>query len=145
MTDETGKIISWDNYEVMNVAVKQIEAIRVSVSGRREILFTPAELRVIERYGDYDRNTTRGKLDILLERFKDDSTKKSAQSVIEKLGRISDKSYADLYSVRQRKMENEKEFSMENRFKVAREKAEKHNAEVKKLVVERRKGKGIVL
>ena len=26
-----------------------------------QILFTPAELRVIERYGDYDRNTTRGK------------------------------------------------------------------------------------
>lgn len=145
MTDETGKIISWDNYEVMNVAVKQIETIRVSVSGRSEILFTPAELRVIERYGDYDRNTTRGKLDILLERFKDDSTKKSAQSVIEKLGRISDKSYADLYSVRQRKMENEKEFSMGNRFKVAREKAEKHNAEVMNLVIERRKGKGIVL
>ena len=45
----------------------------------------------------------------------------------------------------QRKMENEKEFSMENRFKVAREKAEKHSAEVKNLVVERRKGKGIVL
>ncbi len=116
-----------------------------TVSGRSEILFTPAELRVIERYGDYDRNTTRGKLDILLERFKDDSTKESAQAVIDKLGRISDKSYADLYSVRQRKMENEKEFSMENRFKVAREKAEKHNAEVKNLVVERRKGKGIVL
>lgn len=145
MTDETGKIISWDNYEVMNASVKQIEAIRVSVSGRSEILFTPAELRVIERYGDLDRNTTRGKLDILLERFKDDGTKESAQAVTDKLGRISDKSYADLYSVRQRKMENEKEFSMENRFKVAREKAEKHNAEVKNLVVERRKGKGIVL
>ena len=42
-------------------------------------------------------------------------------------------------------MENEKEFSMENRFKVAREKAEKHNAEVMNLVIERRKGKGIVL
>ena len=40
---------------------------------------------------------------------------------------------------------NEKEFSMGNRFKVAREKAEKYNAEVKKLVMERRKGKGIVL
>ena len=105
----------------------------------------PAELRVIECYVDYDRNTTRGKLDILLDRFKDDATKESARAVIEKLGRISYKSYADLYSVRQRKMENEKEFSMENRFKVAREKAEKHNAEVKNLVVERRKGKGIVL
>ena len=63
MTDETGKIISWDNYEVMNVAIKQIEAIRVSVSGRSEILFTPEELRVIDRYADYDRKTTMGKLD----------------------------------------------------------------------------------
>lgn len=145
MTDETGKIISWDNYDVMNAIIKQIEAIRVSVSGRSEILFTPAELRVIEHYGDYDRNTTRGKLDILLERFKDDSTKKSAQAVIEKLGRISDKSYADLYSVRQRKMECEKEGSIYKRLDDARARAEKHNAEVKNLVVERRKGKGIAL
>lgn len=145
MTDETGKIISWDNYEVMNATVKQIEAIRVSVSGRSEILFTPSELRVIDRYGDYDRNTTRGKLDILLERFKDDATKESAQSVIDKLGRISDKSYADLYSVRQRKMETEKEYSLENRLKVARVKADKLNAESCKLITEHSKGKGIVL
>lgn len=145
MTDETGKIISWDNYEVMNVAVKQIEAIRVSVSGRSEILFTPAELRVIDRYAEIDRNTTRGKLDILLDRFKDDSTKKSAQAVIEKLGRISDKSYADLYSVRQRKMKCEKEGSIYKRLDAARVRADQHNAEVKDLVVERRKGKGIVL
>ena len=145
MTDETGKIISWDNYEVMNVAVKQIEAIRVSVSGRSEILFTPAELRVIERYGDLDRNTTRRKLDILLDRFEDDGTKQSAQSVIEKLGRISDKSYENLYSVRQRKMETEKEYSLENRLKVARMKADKHNAEVSKMIIEHSKGKGNVL
>ena len=145
MTDETGKIISWDNYEVMNAAVKQIEAIRVSVSGRSEILFTPADLRIIDRYAERDRNTTRGKLDILLDRFKDDSTKKSAQEVIDKLGRISDKSYSDLYSVRQRKMECEKEGSLYKRLDDARARAEKHNAEVKNLVVERRKGKGTVL
>ena len=145
MTDETGKIISWDNYEVMNVAIKQIEAIRVSVSGRSEILFTPAELRVIDRYAELDRNTTRGKLDILLDRFEDDGTKKSAQALIDKLGRISDKSYADLYSVRQRKMECEKEGSIYKRLDAARARAEKHNAEVKNLVVERRRGKGIML
>ena len=142
MTDETGKIISWDNYEVMNASVKQIEAIRVSVSGRSEILFTPAELRIIDRYGDYDRKTTMGKFDILLERFKDDSIKESAQAVIDKLGRISDKSYADLYSVRQRKMECEKEGSIYKRLDTARARAEKHNAEGRNLVVERRKGKG---
>ena len=127
MTDEKGVIVSWDNYEVMNASAKQCEFVRLFVSGRSRISFTPAEINVIDRYGDYDRRTTMGKLDILLDRFKDDSTKKSAQAGIDKLGRISDKSYADLYSVRQRKMENEKEFSMENRFKVAREKAEKHN------------------
>ena len=145
MTDETGKIISWDNYEVMNVAIKQIEAIRVSVSERSEILFTPEELRVIDRYADYDRKTTMGKLDILLERFKDDGTKKSAQAVIDKLGRISDKSYTDLYFVRQRKIATEKANSLENRMKVARAKADKHNAEVSKMIMEHSKGKGIVL
>ena len=31
MTDEKGVIISWDNYEVMNAAVSQIEAVRLSV------------------------------------------------------------------------------------------------------------------
>ena len=129
----------------MNAAVKQIEAIRVSVSGRSEILFTPADLRIIDHYADCDRKTTMGKLDILLDRFKDDGTKKSAQSVIEKLGRISDKSYADLYSVRQRKMETEKENSLGNRLKVARVKADKHNAEVSKMIMEPSKGKGIVL
>ena len=145
MTDETGKIISWDNYEVMNASVKQIESVRLSVSGRGRISFTSAEINVIDRYGDYDRRTTMGKLDILLDRFKDDSTKKSAQAVIDKLGRISDKSYADLYSVRQRKMECEKEGSIYKRLDDARARAEKHNAEDKNLVVERRKGKGIVL
>lgn len=99
MTDEKGVIVSWDNYEVMNASVKQIESVRLSVSGRSRISFTSAEINVIDRYGDYDRRTTMGKLDILLDRFKDDSTKKSAQAVIDKLGRISDKSYADLYSV----------------------------------------------
>ena len=145
MTDETGKIISWDNYEVMNVAIRQIEAIRVSVSGRSEILLTPEELRVIDRYGDYDRNTTRGKFDFLLERFKDDGTKENAQAVIDKLGRISDKSYADLYTVRQRKIATEKVNSLENRMKVARAKADHLNAEKHKLIVERHRGKGIAL
>ena len=145
MTDETGKIISWDNYEVMNASVKLIEAIRVSVSGRSQILFSPAELRVIDHYADYDRRTTMGKLDILLERFKDDGSKESAQAVIDKLGRISDQSYADLYSVRQRKMETEKEYSLENRLKVARVKVDKLNAESRKLITEHSKGKGIVL
>lgn len=145
MTDEKGVIVSWDNYEVMNASVKQIESVRLSVSGRSRISFTPAEINVIDRYGDYDRRTTMGKLDILLDRFKDDSTKKSAQAVIDKLGRISDKSYADLYSVRQRKMECEKEGSIYKRLDDARARAEKHNAEDKNLVVERRKGKGIVL
>lgn len=57
--------------------------------------------------------------------------KKSAQAVIDKLGRISDKSYADLYSVRQRKMETEKDRSLYKRIEGARAGAENHNAEVK--------------
>ena len=104
MTDEKGVIISWDNYEVMNAAVSQIEAVRLSVSGRSEILFTPAELKLIDRYADYDRKTTMGKLDILEGRFRNDLEEKDAKSVIDKLGRISDKSFTDMYSVRQRKM-----------------------------------------
>ena len=143
MTDETGKIVSWDNYEVMNASIKQIEAIRVSVSRRSQILFTPAELMVIDRYGDYDRKATMGKLDILLERFKDDGTKKSAQAEIDKLGRISDKTYADLYSVRQRKIATEKVNSLENRLKVARVKADKINAETHKLIMERARERGL--
>lgn len=145
MTDEKGVIISWDNYDVMNAAVSQIEAIRLSVSGRSEILFTPAELKLIDRYADHDRKTTMGKLDILEGRFRNDTEEKDAKAVIDKLGRISDKSFTDLYSVRQRKIATELEGSLRNRLEVARVKADKFNAEKRDCIVERKKARGIVL
>ena len=129
MTDEKGVIVSWDNYEVMNAAVSQIEAVRLSVSGRSEILFTPAELKLIDRYADYDRNTTRGKLDILSGRFKDPDIEAAAVSVIEKLGRISDQSYADMYAVGQKRQEVEAGRSLTARMERAKMAADKHNAE----------------
>lgn len=140
LTDENGVIVSWDNYDVKNACIKQIEAVRLSVSGRSQILFTPAELKVIDRYGDRDRRTTMGKLDILLGRFKDEATEKNAQSVIDKLGRISDKSYADMYDVRQRQMEIDRERSLGYRLAEARERADKLNAESRHHTAERRKG-----
>ena len=140
LTNGDGVIISWDNYEVMNASVKQIEAVCLSVSGRSQILFTPAELKVIERYGDRDRRTTMGKLDILLGRFKDEATEKSAQSVIDKLGRISDKSYTDMYYVGQKRMDVDQERSLGNRLAEARIRADKLNAETRHLTSERRKG-----
>jgi len=124
----------------VRVYVKQIEAVRLSVSGRSQILFTPAELKVIERYGDRDRRTTMGKLDILLGRFKDEETAKNAQSVIDKLGRISDKSYTDMYYVGQKRVEIDKERSLGNRLAEARVRADKLNAESRHHTVERRKG-----
>jgi len=140
LTNEDGVIISWDNYEVMNASVKQIEAVRLSVSGRSQILFTPAELKVIERYGDRDRRTTMGKLDILLGRFKDEETAKNAQSVIDKLGRISDKSYTDMYYVGQKRMDVDQERSLGNRLAQARVRADKMNAESRHIIAEHRKG-----
>jgi len=140
LTDENGVIVSWDNYDVKNACIKQIEAVRLSVSGRSQILFTPAELKIIERYGDYDRRTTMGKLDILLGRFKDEATERNAQSVIDKLGRISDKSYTDMYHVGQRRMEVEQDRSLTKRLSKARVKADKLNAELKNQIIERRKG-----
>ena len=140
LTNEDGVIISWDNYEVMNSSVKQIEAVRLSVSGRSQILFTPAELKVIERYGDRDRQTTMGKLDILLGRFKDEETAKNAQSVIDKLGRISDKSYTDMYYVGQKRMDVDQERSLGNRLAQARVRADKMNAESRHIIAEHRKG-----
>ena len=140
LTNGDGVIISWDNYEVMNASVKQIEAVRLSVSGRSQILFTPAELKVIERYGDRDRRTTMGKLDILLGRFKDEATEKSAQSVIDKLGRISDKSYTDMYYVGQKRMDVDQERSLGNRLAQARVRADKMNAESRHIIAEHRKG-----
>lgn len=140
LTNGDGVIISWDNYDVKNASVKQIKAVRLSVSGRSQIVFTPAELKVIERYGDRDRRTTMGKLDILLGRFKDEATEKSAQSVIDKLGRISDKSYTDMYYVGQKRIEIDKERSLGNRLAEARVRADKLNAETRHLTAERRKG-----
>ena len=129
MTDEKGVIVSWDNYEVMNACVKQIESVRLSVSGRSRILFTPAELNVIDRYGDYDRGSTMGVLDILISRFKDNETLKDAQEVVNKLNRISNKSYTDMYHVGQRRIEVEQDRSLANRLGKARIKADKLNAE----------------
>ena len=143
MTDEKGVIVSWDNYEVMNASVTQIESVRLSVSGRRRISFTPDELKVIDRYGDYDRRTTMGKLDILLGRFKDEDTAKNAQSVIDKLGRISDKSYTDMYYVGQGRIEVEQDRSLSNRLAKAQVKADKFNAAHANQSLAR--GKGIAL
>ena len=128
LTDETGVIVSWDDYAVKNADIQLVEAIRLSVSGRNQIVFTPLEALVIDRYGDYDRNTTRGKLDILSGRFKDPDIE-AAVSVIEKLGRISDQSYADMYSVGQKRKEVEAGRSLTARMGRAKVAADKHNAE----------------
>ena len=98
-------------------------------SGRSQIVFTPLEELVIDRYGDYDRNTTRGKLDILSGRFKDPDIEAAAVSVIEKLGRISDQSYADMYAVVQKRQEVEVGRSLTARMERAKVVADKHNAE----------------
>jgi hypothetical protein len=145
MTDENGVIVSWDNYNVMNAAISQIEAVRLSVSGRSEILFTPAELMIIDKYADYDRKTTMGKLDILEGRFRNDTEEKDAKAVIDKLGRISDKSFTDLYSVRQRKMTNELENSVHNRMEQAKVRADKYNAEHRSQTVDHKRERGTVL
>lgn len=140
MTDEKGVIVSWDNYEVMNASVKQIGSVRLSVSGRSRISFNPAEINVIDRYGDYDRRTTMGKLDILLGRFKDEDTAKNAQAVIDKLGRISDKSYTDMYHVGQKRIEVDRDRSLGNRLVKARIKADKQNAKCANGALRHRKG-----
>lgn len=101
LTDETGVIISWDDYAINHADIQLVESVRLSVSGRNQIVFTPHEELVIDRYGDYDRNTTKGKLDILSGRFKDPDIEAAAVSVTQKLGRISDQSYADMYAVGQ--------------------------------------------
>ena len=129
LTDETGVILSWDNYAVKNADIKLVEAVRLSVNGRNQIVFTPLEELVIDRYGDYDRNTTRGKLDILSGRFKDPDIEAAAVSVTQKLGRISDQSYADMYAVGQRRQKVEKGRSLTARMERAKVAADKHNAE----------------
>ena len=139
LTDETGVIVSWDDYAVKNADIQLVEAIRLSVSGRNQIVFTPLEALVIDRYGDYDRNTTRGKLDILSGRFKDPDIE-AAVSVIEKLGRISDQSYADMYAVGQRRQEMEKGRSLTERMERAKVAADKHNAECAVTPVKGRRG-----
>ena len=140
LTDETGVILSWDNYAVKNADIQLVEAVRLSVNGRNQIVFTPLEELVIDRYGDYDRNTTRGKLDILSGRFKDPDIEAAAVSVIEKLGRISDQSYADMYAVGQRRQEVEKGRSLTARMEKAKVAADKHNAERAFTPVKSRRG-----
>lgn len=140
LTDETGVIVSWDDYAVKNADIQLVEAVRLSVSGRSQIVFTPLEELVIDRYGDYDRNTTRGKLDILEGRFKDPDIEAAAKSVIEKLGRISDQTYADMYSVGQRRQDVERGRSLTARMEKAKIAADKHNAERAIIPVKGRKG-----
>lgn len=38
-TDENGLIVAWDNYLVKNADIRLVEALRLSVSGRRQISF----------------------------------------------------------------------------------------------------------
>ena len=140
LTDENGVIVSWDDYAVKNADIQLVEAVRLSVSGRSQIVFTPLEELVIDRYGDYNRNTTRGKLDILEGRFKDPDIEAAAKSVIEKLGRISDQTYADMYSVGQRRQDVERGRSLTARMEKAKIAADKHNAERAIIPVKGRKG-----
>ena len=143
LTNETGVIISWDDYAVKNADIQLVEAVRLSVSGRNQIVFTPLEALVIDRYGDYDRNTTRGKLDILSGRFKDPDIEAAAVSVTQKLGRISDQSYADMYAVGQRRQKVEKVEkgrSLTARIERAKVVADKHNTECAITPVKGRRG-----
>ena len=123
-----------------NADIKLVEAIRLSVSGRSQVVFTPLEELVIERYGDYDRNTTMGKLDILEGRFKDPDIEAATKSVIEKLGRISNRSYADMYAVGQRRQDVERGRSLIVRMEKAKMAADKHNTERAIVPVKGRKG-----
>lgn len=108
LTDESGVIVSWDDYAVKNADIRLVESVRLFVSGRNQVEFTPLEVQVLERYGDHDRKTTQGKLDILSDRFKDPATEAAAKSLVDKLGRISDQSYADMYAIGQRRQEVER-------------------------------------
>ena len=140
LTDETGIIVSWDDYAVKNADIQLVEAVRLAVSGRNQIVFTPLEEVVIDRYGDYDRNTTMGKLDILEGRFKDPDIEAATKSVIEKLGRISNRSYADMYAVGQRRQDVERGRSLIVRMEKAKMAADKHNTERAIVPVKGRKG-----
>jgi len=113
---------------------------RLSVSGRNQIVFTPLEELVIERSGAYDCNTTRGKLDILSGKFKDLDIEEAVVSVIEKLGRIYDQSYADMYYVGQRRQEEDKGRSPTARTEKARAASEKRNEGRAVISKVRRKG-----
>ncbi len=66
---------------------------------------SPAEIGVIDRFGDYDRRTTIGKMDILLGRFKDKAVEDAARSLTDKLEWISDQTYTAIYSVGERRRE----------------------------------------
>ena len=140
LTDETGVIVSWDDYAINHADIQLVEAVRLSVSGRSQIVFTQLEELVIERYGDYDRNTTRGRLDILEGRFRDADIEAAAKSVIEKLGRISDQSYSDMYSIGHRRQEVENGRSLTARMERAKVAADKYNAERAVVPVKGRRG-----
>lgn len=129
LTDDAGVVLSWDDYAVKNADIQLVNAVRLSISGRSKISFTSKEVAVIDRYGDYDRRVTIGKLDILHDRFKDEATRQAVDSVMEKMERISDQSYAEMYEVGQKRREIALKRSMANRMKAAHAKAEKYNSE----------------
>mgnify|MGYP007070000620 CR=1 FL=1 len=78
-----------------------------------------------------------------LERFKDEETKIAAATVIEKLGRISDRAYTEMYDMGQKRREKGVEQSLHSRLKAAKVKADTYNAE--QTVRASKRGKGQVL
>lgn len=74
------------------------------------------------------------------ERFKDPDIETAVVSVIEKLGRISDQSYADMYSVGQRRQEVDKGRSLTARMEKVRAASEKRNEGRAVISKVRRKG-----
>ncbi len=130
-TDENGVIVAWDNYLVKNTDIRLVEAVRLSVGGRSQILFSPAEIGIIEQYGDYDRRTTIGKLDLLQGRFKNEEVENAVRSLIEKLEWISDQIYTDIHSVGERRREVEAGRGIGRRIESAKAKAEQRNTKLR--------------
>ena len=133
MPDGNGVIKVWDDYVVRNADIRLTRTICLSEKSHCQIEFSSLELQLIDRYGDYDRRITMEKFESLSGRFMDPEVVAAVKSAKEKLGRISDQTYKNLFSVGQKRKEVDAERSIRRRLERGRRRLDKAGAECKML------------
>jgi len=139
LTDNHGIILSWDNYEGQNTAIRLTESVRLAEDGSHRISFSPEEVALINRFGDYDRHSTWGVLDMLAKGCGNPDTEAMCATVRDKVNFLTDSQYTEMYNIGKKRDEVIAGRSLFARMADAKVRADEHNVGLKRKPSDRSK------